>query len=269
MKDKFRNISITRYVDDVIILCRHKELKNVFEYFTQLITEEYSLAINTKKVKSGWLREADFDFLGYRFYAVNAGTEKKKILISVRPSSVKKLQERLLRIMIQSKKDAKNDADLNLKRLFFQLNLVISGSVVEKQIRIELDSGVGDTVKYYKRYGWLFFFSQITDYSILYGLDSFVHKKLRHIFKDLDEKKFTEVHSFVKTLRDIRYNTLESNYIFHPYKYDIDQKREFLDEIVNIPNVSTMDDDTVDKTFKARAFKIIKKNERDLINQLS
>lgn len=105
MKNQFKSVFITRYVDDVIILCKIKNVQKIQKFFIDLIEENYNLSINKKKIKSGKLINTEFEFLGYRFFSKKNRSGKKVTCLSVRKKSIKRLQERLIHIMVHYKKN--------------------------------------------------------------------------------------------------------------------------------------------------------------------
>jgi len=259
LKKKLPDTYIVRYVDDILILCKNKDLAFSQTTFINLIEETYMLAINKKKIKSGKLINDEFNFLGYRFYPSRTKQKRKQTLLSVKTSSIKKLQERLIRTMTHYKRNVHDHKGLNIKALQFELNVMISGSISEQYLE-ESDK------MYVKRYGWIFFFSQITDYSVLYSLDAFVKAKLHHIFPDADG---ITVNSFVKSFRDVKYNTFASDNIFYPDRYTLKQKKEFLSDIAQVPQVNMLTEEKVTEIFRVRAFRLVKRNEQDLVNGFS
>lgn len=257
MKDQFKGIFITRYVDDVIILCKIKDAQKIQNFFVNLIEEYYVLSINKKKIKSGKLFNAEFDFLGYRFFSKRDRFNKRNVYLSVRKKSVKRLQERLIRIMIHYKKNlSKENTSIMMEGLKFELNVTISGSVSIDRNELQTK----------KRYGWLFFFSQINDYSILYSLDAFLKKKIHHIFPGIEESQLKEIHSFVSSYRDVKFHTMDSNNIFYPDRYTSAEQRDFLLKTLNLRIPIQISDAELDELFRNKVFKILKKGEKDLVD---
>ena len=261
VEKKYPHVSVVRYVDDVIILCRIKDIDIIQRFFTALMREEFTLEVNPAKIKSGRLRNNDFEFLGYRFLLKSSS---RKTLLSVRKSSIDKVRERLLRVMTHYKKQNNSGKGLNVDALIFELNIIISGSVVTKTRQVD-----GDLIAYKKRYGWLFFFSQITDYSVLYMLDSFVSKKMRRIFPNLSSDTHKKINSFVATLRDIRFKLQSSSNVFYPDKLNVDQKLSMLRRIFNMHLDDQPSDDEINDLFDRKLYRMLAKNEQDLVNGYS
>lgn len=255
MQERFKNIFITRYVDDVIILCKIKDVQIIQNFFVDLIEENYTLSINKKKIKSGKLLNTEFEFLGYRFFPKRDQFGKKVTYLSVRTKSVKRLQERLIRIMVHYKKVLKeNNSSVTMSRLKFELNVTISGSISTEK----------NELKTKKRYGWLFFFSQINDYSVLYSLDAFLRKKIRHIFPEIEESQLNGVHNFVSSYRDVRFHSLDSINIFYPDRFSSSEQRELLSNTFGLRVSSEITDQELERIFRSKIFKLLKKNEKDL-----
>lgn len=143
---------------------------------------------------------------------------------------------------------------VTIKGLEFELNVTISGSVSE---------GEGD-LKTKKRYGWLFFFSQINDYSVLYSLDAFLKKKIYHIFPKMEDSQFKKIHSFVDSFRDVKFRTMNSHNIFYPDRFTVSKQKKFLLETFNIKISAQTTDEEVNELFNKKIFQVLRKNEKDL-----
>ena len=132
------------------------------------------------------LHKDKFQFLGFEFY---------EDTISVRESSVDKLRDRIIEVFY-------SNADKSDDDLYRELNLKISGCVYDN-----------------KQYGWMQFFRQINDQTLLYSLDSFVENLFKRFNRKYQEDK---IKKFTKT-----YFTLKN--------YDLDK----LDENTYIPKYGT------------------------------
>ena len=161
-----------RYVDDILILCKQEDIEQIKKSIVtdienyQLETHEFQQ--NSEKSSSGNINRDRFQFLGYEFY-------KEKI--SVRESSMDKLYERIIEVFYNTKE--KSD-----KELYRELNLKISGCVYDNKL-----------------YGWVAYFRQLNDISLLYALDAFVKNQFKRFKREYDEnkiKKFTKAYYFLK-----------------------------------------------------------------------
>jgi RNA-directed DNA polymerase len=219
-----------RYVDDILIICNEAD-KTMLELQLMKQIEVLNLSINSDKNVHGFLTE-EFTFLGYRFNNKYAG---------VRNENIYKLEKTIIEIFTRYKY-----SNFSRKSEFvWSLNLIITGGIIDE-----------------KKYGWLFFYSQIEDLKILFKLDWFIEKQFKRFnITDISQKS---IKKFVKTYYEIYFNRSTSKYIPNFDNYTIKQKRGFLQNIVHKNNVVSLDDETVEKYFRRYVFKAIKKLEKDI-----
>lgn len=175
-----------------------------------------------------------FSYLGYSF-------EPDKI--TVKRSSKLKLEHSLEALC--SEYAHKKFEEQNLKQFIWTLNLKITGAKVDS-----------------KKFGWMFYFSQITDESLLYQLDKLVDKYLKrfevdYLILDGERKRF------VRTYNEIRYKRSKSNYIPNFDLYDIEDKKKFLLNIVGV-RIDNLDEEEVEDKFKKFVFKATRDLEKDI-----
>ena len=159
---KYQNIdgiSYYRYVDDILILVNEEKFFAIKKEIAKDINE-LGLELNEKK-DEGKISEA-FEYLGYTL-----SNDK----VSVRKSSILKLEQSMEDLFGEVKKE-------NIEYLKWKLNLKITGFILGKQ-----------------KYGWMFFYSQITDVNLLFHLDDVVQKLLKRYKLDgeLHLKKFVNI----------------------------------------------------------------------------
>ncbi len=219
---KYRNIdyiSYYRYVDDILILVNEDN----FLYVKKEISEdvnELGLELNEKK-DEGLITES-FEYLGYVI------SDNK---VTVRRSSILKIEqsiEDLFRII-------KND---NIGYLQWKLNLKITGFILEKH-----------------KYGWLFFYSQITDMSLLFHLDDVVQKLIKRY--KLEEK--IKIKRFVRTFAEMRMALHETKYIPNLDNLKLEDKKKILSDIYRM-DLSEKDERFIEIQFR----KIMKREIRDI-----
>ena len=164
--NKMKNIAYYRYVDDILILCNHKDIKKIkkqiVEDFEKLKLQVHHFENNSDKSTSGNISNDSFQFLGFLFY---------KDTISIRETTLDKLRFGILNIFKQEKQ--------NQEELYRLLNLKITGCVYDGNL-----------------YGWLKFFRLINDMTLLHSLDAFVEKCFKQYKIDCDKIKLK---TFVKT----------------------------------------------------------------------
>lgn len=190
-----------RYVDDILIFCEnpgdiHHEIEQQMETL--------GLKMNVNKTHSGAIRDT-IEFLGYRWETAS------KMVITVRRSSVRRLETALARLFTEYSKGR-----ITADALRAKINLRITGCVSDG-----------------KRYGWLFFFSEISDLSLLYRLDWLIDK-----FANRSHLMHLKLKRFVRAYHEIHYNFTDfystSSYV-PAYGMDIDlnEMKNFIQQFSN------------------------------------
>lgn len=166
------NLKYFRFVDDILIICNDADVDTISSEIQQEM-QDLKLSLHaagiSDKSSFGYLGKDTLEYLGFSF-----SNDK----ISVRESSVEKLRKRIRQVFAEySKAPLLFEGDINME-LYNVLNLKITGCLYNN-----------------KPYGWLFFFKDINDLTLLHHLDWFV-KKCFDDFKEEYNPK--EVKSFVK-----------------------------------------------------------------------
>lgn len=249
MKDidvKFRSsstFSYFRYVDDIIIFCKNSDSEKIKSDITSYIENDLKLSVNPDKTYPGEIKNG-FSFLGYAIQ--NDGLNLK---CRVKEESVMKMENSIVSLFIKYKK---SNGKVSPKEFAFYLNLKITGSIIE-----DVEKGKN------KKYGWLFFYSQINDIKILYHLDylvsSFIDKyDMNAALKDIEVKKF------VKSYYEITQRRSKSNYIFRPNKLSIKQKKVLLNRTLGVPLQKLHSEENIEKYFNLKINRKIKELEEDI-----
>lgn len=174
---EIRNLSKSyfRFVDDIFILCELGKAEPIWKLIKK-VSENLKLSISKDKStpeNSAQQVSLGFEFLGYSF-------KNKKI--SVREASKKKFLHSVIGKISRYKHERVKDdgRDLNLKKSVFieDLNERITGAIDKN-----------------RRYGWVFFFSEIDDIPLLHEIDMVVGRVLSRIqgFTKEDLKKIKRV----------------------------------------------------------------------------
>jgi len=220
-----------RYVDDLLIICEEKDAPDIKKTVIKEIQKGLSLTMNysADKTNEGKLIEG-FTFLGY---------SKNPKGFTVRDSSIKKLEESIMGLFTEYKYSKWKNVNL----LLWKLDLRITGC--------KLDG---------KKYGWLFFFSQINDLDLLFYLDWFVLKaSLRFEPKDL---LFTQrPKKFIRTYHEIVKNLSNTNYIPDYGEYTLEMKEHLLK---NIFKFDVLTEKEITETFHKVISSSIKDLEKDI-----
>ena len=223
------SIAYFRYVDDILILCKSSDAELIQHDITALIEIIYKLQINDKKTYHGKLADG-VPYLGYVFFDDR---------ICVRSGAIQKIENSIEALFRLRSRSAIG------KELFaWRLNLKIGGCIYES-----------------KKYGWLFYYSQLTDLSVLYHLDWFVDKQFERFRMEPILKRMR----FVRTFHEITKNLDDSSYLINIDRYTDDQKRELVHTVQEGKKVPE-DSKELEKRFKAVMFKEIQKLEHDIQN---
>ncbi|MBV1883021.1 MAG: RNA-directed DNA polymerase [Pseudomonadales bacterium] len=195
------NISYYRYVDDVLIFCNLENAediaRNVTRRFSKIGLSIHDPIKSPEKSSMGGISDK-FDYLGYQFHGS---------LVSARYGSIEKLKSSLVAIFTNHKHSKRR----NKKFLLWRLNLRITGCVFEN-----------------KSNGWLFFFSEINNESLLHVLDHYVHKLVTRFGVEIKPKKF------VRAFKEIEHRKYETNYVPNFDNYDRSQMIAVLAEYFSV-----------------------------------
>lgn len=223
-----------RYVDDILILCRFPDIKNIYEQIHD-DCEELGLNLHTDDDNSEKFRSClianGFAYLGYVF-------NNKEI--TVRKKSIEHLRESIIKIFTKYKYSQKH----NINRLKWAIDLRITGCIFK------------DT-----KYGWLFFFSQINDFKLLNSLDHFVKKQSRRYGIDPSAVTFKR---FVRAFHEITKNLRNTNYIPNFDTLSISEKRIKLRDILGVENEYMKPDNEIEYLFSRKIYIAVKELEKDL-----
>lgn len=232
-KDKVcsrHNVCFYRYVDDILILCNALDASEIKNFCVEILKSDFILDANERKTMSGEIRTGA-PFLGYMFFDNR---------VSIRPTAEKKLEASIEDLFRMRKKQA-----ISQQVFIWRLNLRITGCI--------LDS---------KKYGWLFYYSQLTDLHILFHLDWLV----KRLFCRFGFKPPKEIKKFVRAYHEITKNVSGSSYIINADRYSIEEKVKILSGIYSQKEFDEKNSQTVDNLFKAAMFKEVQRLEYDIQN---
>lgn len=256
VEQQFPDSAYFRYVDDILLLCpRGKAIEYSDEIINKLSGKTYQLSVhplegNSTKSNLGELNDG-FEFLGYRY--INSK-------FSVRKASINKLENSIAKLCtaLKYKKRALEEAyredeagfhnayNFELQKFKWKLNLKITGCIYNN-----------------KRYGWIFYFSQLTDTKILYLLDGIVRNILIRFGLDalqIAPKSFLKAHEIIQ--RSTRPNKYIPN--FDLVKEDVVKIRNELLNLFDEEFLINKTDNEIIYLFK----KIINKHTSDIESDL-
>lgn len=227
-------IEYHRYVDDILVLCKSDDLDSVEGAIVKQI-EVLGLTLHSEKTMSGSLTEKEFDYLGYLFLPDGK--------VSVRKASVRNL-ERALDEIIGSRDRYETE-----QQWLWRLNLRITGC------RITLDG------QSFERYGWIYYFSRITDTKLIWRLDRLVDKLLTR--RGIDRP--SGLKTFKKAYYEGRHRSATTKYIpTYGANMSVDEMREMMLIVFNERNVASLEDDDVRRLFNDRIRREARRLERDV-----
>ncbi|WP_444684582.1 reverse transcriptase domain-containing protein [Alkalicoccus luteus] len=219
-----------RYVDDILILCdSSKGIETEINIINDLNNK--GLSVNQEKNKCGHLVN-DFTFLGYQFRTRKA---------EVQEHNIHKIEASIIEVFTKYKYS-------QFKRrseFIWTLNLKITGGIIDE-----------------KKYGWVFFYSQIDRLEVLYHLDKFLQKMMKRF--DINNIQESSIKSFARTFHEVYFNKANTKYIPNFDLFSEDQKRIFLNEVVKFKNVKYLSADEVNEKFKRHVFHAVKKLDKDI-----
>lgn len=225
-----------RYVDDILILCKKTDTDNiskeVISRFKRIGLDIYDPIKAPNKSTIGNLGDT-FGYLGYKFESrIVKGVNTS--IVTARLGSIEKLKESLVSIFTSYKHSKFKSSEY----LLWRLNMRITGCIFEQKSR-----------------GWLFFFSEINDETLLHNLDLYVLKLIKRFDITISPRKF------VKTFYEIKHNKYETKYVPNFDNYNIDQMKAVLSDHFGILGLSKVSDEDIEYEFKKR----IAKQARELL----
>ncbi|MGQ4650605.1 reverse transcriptase domain-containing protein [Lyngbya aestuarii] len=231
---KNNNFQYFRYVDDILILCKSQDSRQLAEKliidFSKIDLKIHDPANGSGKSIIGSFKNDGFNYLGYSFK--NFG----KYSVSVREESIAKIKNSLASIFTSYKYSKNKNQDF----LRWRLNLRITGCILENKCK-----------------GWLFFFAEIDDKSLLHELDAHVKHLQKRFDVDLSPKKF------MRTFHEIQYHKYRTNYIPNFDNYTLKNKQEVLANVFH-QNVDKLSTEAIEYRFK----KYITRESRELLEDI-
>ena len=218
-------IAYYRYVDDILILLNGDNFDRVYRLIKKDISK---LKLKTNEKEDAGLINQGFLYLGYKI---------NDRVVSVREESIYKIEHAIEELV--SKATGKN-----LDYIQWKLNLRITGFILDG-----------------KKYGWMFFYSQITDESLLFRIDNTVNKILDR-YNLVDKIK---VKRFVRTYKEITKALHKTKYIPNIDEFTIEDKRNILLDIYKC-NISEKGDSEIEFMFRNIMKKEIRNIEKDIQN---
>jgi len=229
-----------RFVDDVLMLCQRSDANEIAEtvrdLFADIGLDVHGLSGGGEKAKIG-LIIGGFDYLGYCF---------KGDLVSIRRPSVLKIESALARSFTHYKRSRLERVShaLSQRRCEWYVNLTITGFIHQKTAR-----------------GWLPYFRQMNDLTLLKQLDATVQRFMRRFGLPADWKPKTFMRSYWAWRHP---NGRHLGYIPNFDTASVQDKRLVLQDFISVERVSAMNNLEVSRRFDYEITKIAKDLERDI-----
>lgn len=238
-----------RYVDDILILCKEKDISKIKNNVFADIVENHKLEVNKGKCSQGRIDQTGYDFLGYRIEKLKS---TGNIGLTIKKSTKLKFEKSIVDMFTHYHHSNK----ISPKEFIFYLNNKITGSISNK---------VNGNFDKEKKYGWVFFYSQIDDINVFYHFDWFV-KKLIDDFNFKGNFKALMIKNFVKTYYEIIYNRSKTKYIHRPDTLSLEDKKFLLMDTFNVKERFLKTEEEIERFYYAKVYKPIKLFEQDVQN---
>jgi RNA-directed DNA polymerase len=235
------DIYYVRYVDDVLIMCARGQCESIFNEATacceSLNLVVHPLAKGGGKSSIGELASR-FEFLGYLF-------DNGKV--SVREDSIRRVDASIASVLTRFKRTVarrpldKSHRAAALAECEWKLNLIVTGCTFQDSRR-----------------GWVAYFSQISDLSVLKRLDAALVRNVARfgLTGQLSTKSFMRTYWRIKNPG--------GRYIPNFDKYSVDEKRAILVSILNIEDAAKFTAKEVERTFRTRISRFVKELDRHI-----
>jgi hypothetical protein len=234
-----------RYVDDILILCHESDVRSLA---AEASSEFLRLGLTVHpidrsgKSRSGVLADG-FDYLGYVF-TVDPASMPGDVLISVRTPSVGKLEASLVRTFTRYTRAREENSPDALGQFQMRINTAIAGCIYENNPR-----------------GWLPYFRQTNDKTLLKRLDAMVQQLCRRfkVPKDIETKTFTRAHWAMRYPHG-RYATYIPNYD----NLRVDEQRAILKNLIGSEEAAQLAERAVPTAFRKAMRHTMADMERDI-----
>lgn len=227
-----------RFVDDILILCNRDSASLLAEEARQLLNQQglsaHPVTGSSGKSHVGMIDD-QFEYLGYKFSPTT---------ISVRESSVVGLEARLAREFTRYRRDSTSDAEVTLRRLVNRINLAVTGCVWDR-----------------KAFGWLSYFRQTNDLTLVKRLDLAI-TRYRDRFEIPAEVRLK---SFMRAYWAVTHpHGKDRDYIPNYDNLSVPKMREVLKEYMAPEEVHRLHDHAVPRTFRRLMTKLTSELEQDI-----
>ncbi|MCB6543455.1 hypothetical protein SDC9_70731 [bioreactor metagenome] len=227
-----------RYVDDIVILSKTKD--NIDKY-CEAVFSDIDLELNTEKTKY-FCQDSPVQFLGYTLLqneiTVKATTLEKHL------RSISMMFARLKKTLSLEKKRKRKIGVGIIKSAFVEdLNVKIAGAKYQN-----------------KRYGWLQYFSEITDTQIPYLIDNFVRTQFQKspVFSTIPP----DLKHASRAFYELKFSGKSTTYLHNYEEVDTQKKRDWLTKRGLAPGTFT--GPNIDQLYAYHVGRFLSQIERDM-----
>ncbi len=195
---KLGSCEYIRYVDDIMLLSQFKNRSSILKKEIK----SRGLAINSSKYKFYSKKDPDKINIQYLGHLIKGTYNQNKLEIAVKKESIKKRYTRI-----------SNEFDQIERVIYSQL---YSDAEKKSYILFSLNTMVAGYHDGYRQLGWINFFQNINDLSILFQLDKTILKRLIDICEKHDctftgHELYAKIKKHSKTFHAIRNISIEKN----------------------------------------------------------
>lgn len=239
------DLSYSRYVDDILILCKSERSKAIADYVCETLEQwglkPHRLGLPGSKSQYGSLKE-EFDFLGYHIHDGR---------LSIRKQSVHKLEGALARICTVYRH--------KLSQARKPEEVTRAAQICEWHINLRLTGCIFGG----KRLGWMFYFSQVNDTSCIRAIDNTVMKLMERFYLS----GIIRPKRLLKTYYECqRKDKATHKYIPNFDEMDVNEQRKILSLLLGESKIKGLKDIRVQELFRMNIAKAVKELEEDLAN---
>lgn len=212
-----------RYIDDILIICSKESRKAITSNVKEAIEgDRFKLKLHEQdKVFSG-SRDVGFRYLGYYF--------KPNGLVSVSESNIEKYIEGIA---------SKFAAYSNRKRYTMDKDKILTKEERQSILVKEINFKITGTIAQDRRYGWVFYYSEINDLSVLHRIDKCIERffkrshdfpggtprNLKKLSRAFYESKYSPHSGYIHDYR--RYKTVQRKHDYLISKGQIGKDKKY------------------------------------------
>lgn len=221
-----------RYVDDVLMYGNQDDLLNARKSLSRRLKRR-GLELHDNDSKKSHFAPLDksFGYLGYQF---------EWPVITVREVT----KERLLQSIAAKFSDYTHNKSMRLEKLKY-----LDEKRLAEIFILELNERITGAISENKRYGWIAYFSQITDYKLLHQLDAMVASLFSRL-PDFDRRAPKSLKKFSRAYFEMKFNPTGSYIRNYDEISSISEKIKFLEERGRVGPNETLTDIQIEDRYE-------------------